>query len=165
MNMSKYPEQLINEYVWSRFAVRKPTVYSQYSGVLPFFPVTDALSDKAWGSKPYVVYDSMMRPRSNKNWHYAIKSGQMMYGIRGSIAEIYEWRDFISNVLDRQDQTAKELNAYAGANNASTTFFHSLETFQLNYAGSTSDKSETRKMYSTDLIIKYDYHRSDELLV
>jgi len=160
--MSKYPEQLINEYVWSRFQVRKSAVYAQYNGVIPFFPVTDALSDSAWGTKPYVVYDSIMRPRQKKDWHYAIKSAQMVYGIRGSITEIYEWRDFISNVLDRGDDAAKALNAHAGAQaGTSTTFFHSLETFQLNYTGKTSDKAETRKMYSTDLIIRYDYHRTD----
>lgn len=161
--MSRYPELIINSYLWKQFELAKPAIYSQYSGVTPIFPVTDTKAgDTAWGLKPYIVYDSFSKPRSTNRYFYPVKSGQLMYSIKGSIAEIYEWRDFIINVLDREDVAAREINEYAGENLSNLrSYFHCINAYQMNYIGNTTEMTGQRKQFSTNLIIKYDYHITD----
>ena len=97
--------------------------------------------------------------RTRNKYFYPVKSAQMIYSIKGSITEIYEWRDFISNVLDREDIAARDVNNYAGANSLDlNAYFHCINTNQINYIGQTSKISGQIKEYSTDLIIRYDYH-------
>lgn len=158
--MSSYPEIAINKYVWHQFEIAKPAIYANYTAIIPFFPVSDIKAgDTAWGEKPYIVYDSMMTSRTRNKYFYPVKSAQMIYSIKGSITEIYEWRDFISNVLDREDIAARDVNKYAGANSLDlNAYFHCINTNQINYIGQTSKISGQIKEYSTDLVIRYDYH-------
>lgn len=161
--MSSYPDLIINGYVWEQFRLAKPSIYSQYSAK-PFVPVRDINSDYPWGIKPYIIYDSFMKARSTNKYFYPVKTTQMMYSIKGSISEIYEWRDFISNVLDREDDAAKDINEYAGESNLFnplTIKFHCINTSQVNYTGSTTEQGGQRKQYSANLIVKYDYHITD----
>ena len=160
--MSDYPEIIINKYVWRQFQLAKPTIYAKYGSTLPIFPITDnKAGDTAWGNKPYIIYDSFIRARSMNKYFYPVKCAQMMYSIKGSIAEVYEWRDFIINVLDREDASAQDINQYAGTLNNDNIYFHCINAMQVKYIGSTSQMTGTNKYYSTELIIRYDYHLSD----
>lgn len=163
--MSNYTEQIINKYVWEQFHITPSmsATYAQYSGIIPIFPITDIKAgDTAWGTKPYIVYDSFMKTRSKNRYFFPVKSGQMIYSIKGNIEQIYAWRDFIANVLDREDVAAREINEFAGANLSGVTdFFHCINASQVNYIGQTTTQSGQKKMYSTDLIIRYDYHRTN----
>lgn len=169
MTMSNnYPETLINKYVWKQFEIAKPQIHSLYgtgaSATVPFFPVNDIKAgDTAWGSKPYIIFDSFMRARSGNRTFYPIKTAQMIYSIKGKLSDIYEWRDFISNVLDREDSAASDLNEFIGGNVVGGTdiYFHSLSTNQVNYIGQSTTQSGQNKVFSADLIIRYDYHRTD----
>jgi len=157
--MSDYPEVAINKYVWEQFKVAKPSIYSQYGSIVPFFPVTDVKAgDTAWGTKPYVIYDSFIRARSTNRYFYPVKCAQLMYSIKGSLSEIYEWRDFISNVLDREDDAAHDINEFAGTIDNTKYFFHCINVSQLKYVGTTTKEASIDKRYSTELIIRYDYH-------
>lgn len=166
MNVNRYPELIINKYVWKQFELNKEDIYAQYSG-MPILPVRDLEGGTLpWGNKPYIVYDSFMKARTTNKYFYPIKTAQMMYSIKGSIAEIYEWRDFISNVLDREDDAAHDINQYAGQNlytesNPGVLSFHCINTSQVNYIGNTTEKQGQRKDYSANLVIKYDYHITD----
>jgi hypothetical protein len=85
-----------------------------------------------------------------------------MYSIKGQISEIYEWRDFIYNVLDREDDAARDINEYSGQNLSNTKiYFHCINASQINYIGNSTEQQGQRKMYSTNLIIRYDYHKKD----
>jgi len=157
--MSDYPEVLINKYVWKQFQLAKPTTYNKYGTVTPIFPVADTKAgDTAWGNKPYIIYDSFIRARSMNKYFYPVKCAQMMYSIKGSLTEIYEWRDFIINALDREDVAAKDINEFAGTINNDELYFHCINAMQIKYIGSTSQQSGTNKVYSTELVIRYDYH-------
>lgn len=161
--MSSYPDLIINSYVWEQFRLAKSSIYSNYSS-RPFVPIRDINSDYPWGDSPYIVYDSFMRPRSKNKYFYPIKTAQMMYSIKGSVSDIYEWRDFISNVLDREDDAAKDINEYAGNSgnfDPLTVKFHCINTSQVNYVGNTTEQSGQRRHYSANLIVKYDYHITD----
>lgn len=157
-----YPEAAINKYVWKQFELAKPEIYSLYNNV-PIFPVSDIKSgDAKWGDKPYIIFDSFMKARVSNRYFYPIKSGQMMYSIKGSIEQVFEWRDFISNVLDREDAAANDINEFASANiNDFNLRFHCINTSQVNYIGNSSETQGTKKTFSTNLIIKYDYHTSN----
>lgn len=162
--MSTYPEIIINKYVWKQFELNKSSIYSNYSSsLIPFFPVSDIKAgDTAWGTKPYIVYDSFMRARTSRKYFYPVKAGQMMYSIKGSISDIFEWRDFISNVLDREDDAARDINEYAGQNLSNTrVYFHCINANQINYIGNTTEQQGQNKMYSANLIVKFDYHITD----
>ena len=157
--MSDYTETIINKYVWRQFQLAKPTIYAKYTGIIPIFPVSDVKAgDTAWGNKPYIVYDSFIRARSSNRYFYPMKSGQLMYSIKGGLADIFDWRDFISNVLDREDAAAHDVNEFAGTLNNNKYFFHCLNVSQLKYPGSSTKETGIDKKYATDLIIRYDYH-------
>lgn len=158
--MSSYPELIINSYVWEQFRISKPSIYADYTN-RPFVPVRDYGSDYPWDNKPYIVYDSFIKARTARKYFYPVKAGQMMYSIKGGIGEIYEWRDFISNVLDREDDAAFDINEYAGESgnfDPLTVKFHCINTSQANYIGNTTEEQGQRREYSSNLIIKYDYH-------
>lgn len=158
--MSSYPEVAINKYVWKQFEIAKPAIFSAYKGVVPIFPVSDNKSgDTKWGARTYIIYDSFIKSRMKNKGIYAIKSAQMMYSIKGEIASIYEWRDFIVNVLDREDISARDVNNFAGTNfNDNQYYFHSICTNQINYIGNTTETGGVLKEFSTNIVIKYDYH-------
>lgn len=163
--MSSYPELAINKYVWEQFHISPSmsATYVSHAGIIPFFPVSDNVSGTTkWEDKTYIIYDSFIKPRTFNRYFYPIKSGQMMYSIKGKLEDIYKWRDFISNVLDREDVAAKDINSYAGINiNNYDLGFHCINVFQANYIGNTTESSGTKKTYSTNLIIRYDYHIVD----
>jgi hypothetical protein len=158
--MSNYPEVAINKYVWRQFQLAKPTIYNAYKTGIPIFPVSDNLSgDSEWGGKTYIIYDSFAKPRSVNKGFYPIKSAQMMYSIKGDLTSIYEWRDFIINVLDREDIAARDVNSYAPTVlNDMNFYFHSICAYQMNYIGNTTEASGTVKDFATNIIIRYDYH-------
>jgi len=157
--MSEYPEVAINKYVWKQFQIAKPAIYSQYGSTVPFFPVTDVKAgDTAWGTKPYVIYDSFIRARSTNRYFYPVKCAQIMYSIKGTLSEIYDWRDFIINVLDREDAAAKEINEFAGTLNNNKYYFHCINASQLKYIATSTKDNGIKERYSTELIIRYDYH-------
>lgn len=171
--MSNYPEVAINLYVWEQFRLDslksasasylKGFNYNQYKNIVPFFPVSDNTSGRTkWNDKTYVIYDSFLKNRTKYNTFYPIKTSQMIYSINGELEEIFKWKDFIYNILDRDDIAARAVNEYAGQNLNDIQFsFHSINASQSNYIANTTESSGTKKVFSTNLIIKYEYHRTD----
>jgi len=158
-----YPELILNSYMWKQFELAKPSIYANYSNLTPFFPISDIKAgDTAWGRKPYVVYDSFTKARTARKYFFPVKAGQMMYSIKGNISDIFEWRDFMINVLDREDVAAKDVNEYAGEYLSNTRiFFHCINASQTNYVYNTTEQQGQNKMYSANLVVKYDYHITD----
>ena len=167
--MNNLVEPILNKYIWKQFETNGAEyipgfLFSQYKGVTPIFPVSDNKSgDAKWGSKNYIIYDSFMKGRVGNRYFYPIKSAQLMYSIRGSSLEnIFYWRDFIINVTDREDAAAFDVNQFAGENIENNKInFHCINSFQANYVGYTTETAGIQKSFSTNLIIKYDYHLSN----
>ena len=167
---SHYPEILINKYVWRQFELDSSRPlnqkylssfsYSSYNGVMPIFPVADTKAgDSAWGTKTYIIYDSFMKARSTNKYFYPVKTAQMMYSIKGSLSQIFQWRDYIANILDREDVSANDINEYAGETLGNDTiFFHCTNASQVNYIANTTETDGSNSLYSTNLVIKFDYH-------
>jgi hypothetical protein len=158
-----YPEVAINEYVWEQFRLAKPAIHAQYGTTVPFFPVDDVQAgDSAWDGKTHIIYDSMVRPRSTRKSFYPVKNGQMIYSIKGSIKDIFEWREFIVDVLDREDAAAQDINRYSGLNIAGyNIFFHSVCAYQFNYVNMAYKSQPTqRKDQTAEIVIPYEFHKA-----
>lgn len=167
--MSNLVEPILNKYIWKQFETNGASYipgfsFSQYKGVIPIFPVSDNKSgDAKWGNKNYIIYDSFMKGRVSNKYFYPVKSAQMMYSIRGaSLEDIFYWRDFIINVTDREDAAAFDVNQFAGETIQNNNIrFHCINSSQANYVGYTTETLGVQKTFSTNLIIKYDYHSSN----
>jgi hypothetical protein len=162
--MSNYPEVLINNYVWEKFRINKPSIYAEYpAGIKPIFPFTDSRAgDQTWQNKAYIIYDSFIRPRTGQyKYFYPIKSGQLVYSIRGDNGQLFEWRDFITDVLDREDVVAAEVNNFSASENASNKIhFQCFNVYQTLPVGQTTKDVSLSQQLITNLIIRYDYHTS-----
>lgn len=162
-------EVIINHYVWDKFKEYAPDLVVEYKHSMPFIPVSDVRGGKfPWEEKAYVVYDSYYMNKSTYRNFYPIKCSQMIYSIKGSIQEIFDWRDFIVNILDRGDQAAQEINNPGFIDflppelrERVRTHFHSISVYQVNSINQSTKQSGVEKDFSTDLIIKYDYHISN----
>jgi hypothetical protein len=162
-------EIIINNYVWDKFKEYRPEIALKYNYVMPFIPVSDVRAGKLpWKDNTYVVYDSYYMNRTSNRQFYPIKTAQMIYSIKGSIKEIFDWRDFIVNLLDRGDQSGQDINNPGVIDYLSPelrsqvkTHFHCTNVFQVNSINQSTQQSGVEKDFSTDLIIKYDYHISN----
>jgi hypothetical protein len=162
-------EIIINHYVWDKFKEYRPEIALHYNFVVPFIPVSDTTANSLpWGDKPYIVYDSYYSTRSTNKQFYPIKEGRMIYSIKGNIEEIFDWRDFIVNILDRGDQSAYEINnpglidyLEPSMRERVKTYFHCTSVYQVNSINQSTKQGGVEKDFSTDLIIKYDYHISN----
>ena len=64
--------------------------------------------------------------------------------------------------LDREDAAANDINEFASASiNNFNIRFHCINTNQVNYIGNSSETQGIKRLFSTNLIIKYDYHSSN----
>lgn len=158
-----YPETIINKFVWDQFRQKRPGIYSKYN-VMPIFPVDDIQAgDSAWDGKTHIIYDSMARPRNLRKQFYPVKYGQMLYSVKGNINDIFEWRDFLVDMLDREDAVAQEVNEFAGTLNNDKIYFHSLCAYQSTYINTSYKSIPTqRKDQTTDIIIPFEYHKISE---
>lgn len=166
-------EIIINNFVWDKFKEYRPETSLQYriggQDYIPIIPVSDVRGGNLpWKDKAYIVYDSYYTARTTNRQFYPIKAAQMIYSIKGNIKEIFDWRDFIVNVLDRGNQSAQEINNpgfidYLRPEDREKvkTYFHCTDVFQVNSINQSTKQSGVEKDFSTDLIIKYDYHISN----
>jgi hypothetical protein len=166
-------EIIINHYVWNKFKEYRSEITLKYridgKDVVPFIPVSDTVASTfPWGDNSYIVYDSYYTNRTSYRQFYPIKTGQMIYSIKGTIQEIFDWRDFIVNILDRGDQSGQDINNPGlidflppDLRSQVKTHFHCTNVFQVNSINQSTKQSGVEKDFSTDLIIKYDYHISN----
>ena len=69
-------------------------------------------------------------------------------------------RDLITDVLDRGDDTAKDINAYAGENlNNPQIFFHDFKVFQMSATSEKTNNITNKQFFTTELIVEYQYHQ------
>lgn len=149
---------IINSYIWNELGAVMPSLTSKYTGIEPIYPVYDSLSAKgAWNGLPYIIYDNMLMSKISS--FYGIKREQTVYSIRGNVPEIFKIRNAIIDIIDRSDDAAKDINEYAGQNlNNVSVFFHEFSAFQLDFTNEKTIANSTRQLYTTELILEYEYH-------
>jgi hypothetical protein len=183
------PENIINLYVWEQFKTYAPSFYNLYgptsggTDIIPFFPapannLPTAVIDN---DLPYIMFDKFSRVRGGYKFFYPIKTEQMRYTIVGGslydinrnqqdrYATTINLTSLIQNILDREDDAAKDINEFAktlpgyaltpNGTDVNQYSFHCINVYQSGFTETQQDVSDFMEYNPTrDLIIKYDYH-------
>ena len=151
------PAIYVNNYLWSSMKSIDGTLDAQYD-YQPIFPLADSKAgDQGWGSKPYIVYDLLMKFRATP--FYGVHKTQVMYWVRGDADDVLGWTGAISHILDRQDSAAQDINTYTTANDPTAgIFFHNVKVFQVDSTNEERMDLSVRQYYTASMIVEMNYH-------
>lgn len=169
MSLSSFtlPLLTVNQYLWDTIKEIEPSFQKIYGSKIPFFPLSDSASGtKSWEDKTYIIYDRMLKYTSSP--FYPIKKESIVYSVKGKEDQILEWGMAIQYILDRQDDSAQDINDW-NRNQAipANVYFHSTRAFQ-SESGSVNGLSvardfSNRPFYVTEFIIETSYHLTDSI--
>ena len=112
-----------------------------------------------------ITYDRLMRFRVSQ--FYGIIREQLIYTIYGSLPSVQNINVIVSQLLDREDAAAQDVNDWARDNGISlngqsispNVFFHNFRVYQID---ETRDLLELNSVnlseWTSKIIIEYDYH-------
>lgn len=168
-----YPPAFINAYLAEKIPARFNNDFS-----LPFFPTspTDiATLTQSFPDGFGVVYDRMLKMRRSPFPH--IKSEQLLYyfyKMAGDPVLLIEATQVVQDLLDREDESAQELNDWAAAKQNSNSplvdengevfplpYFHKIRIYQLEETRDVVDFGTARTYAGNKIIIDYDWHKSE----
>jgi hypothetical protein len=172
-----YPPVIINEYLSEKIDER---LSDRFAGPLRFFPTLPTDINAITEGSPeesadvFAVYDRMFKMRRSPFPH--IKSEQLLYYFYKSSGDpeaLIETSQVVSDLLDREDESAEEINQWIaskaiggvltfGSGSLARDFkpvrFHSFKVYQLEETRDTVS-FDTVHTYSTNkIIIEYKYH-------
>lgn len=156
------PVLTVNGYLWNTIKEIESSAFAKkYGTKIPFFPLGDSASGtKAWEDRTYVLYDRMMVMRNDP--FYPIKKEQILYGVKGKPADLFEWGAAIQYILDRQDDAAQDINNWnSNQTNPSDVYFHHVRVFQSDYARSRDFSN--RPYYISEFIVEIEYHFTNKI--
>lgn len=165
-----HPPSFINAYLQSKISSDPRFGFS-----VPFYPTTP--TDIATLTEQFpdgigAVYDRMFRLRRSPFPH--IKSEQLLYYFyktAGDPAKLIETTQLVQDLLDREDESAQELNSWVAQNAESIVdsngnrllkpYFHRIKIYQLEETRDIIDFGTARTYAGNKLIIDYDWHKSE----
>jgi hypothetical protein len=115
-----------------------------------------------------ITYDRLMRFRTTP--FYAVKREQLIYTIYGSVQSVQNINVIISQLLDREDAAAQDLNDWArdnpislnGQTVLSNVFFHNIKVYQIDETRDILElNSVNMSEWASKIIIEYDYHAAE----
>jgi hypothetical protein len=162
-----YPPVYINAYL----AEKVPAAFGD-DFVLPFFPTSPTDIDTLTESFPDgigAVYDRMLKMRRSPFPH--IKNEQLLYYFyktAGDPARLIEATQVVQDLLDREDESAQELNEWISNNTLlddngqpfPKPFFHKIRIYQLEETRDIIDFGTARTYAGNKIIIDYEWHKS-----
>ena len=162
-----YPPVYINAYL----AEKVPAAFNN-DFVLPFFPTQPTDIDTLTQSFPDgigAVYDRMLKMRRGPFPH--IKNEQLLYYFyktAGDPVRLLEATQVVQDLLDREDESAQELNEWIASNTLlddngqpfPKPFFHRIRVYQLEETSDIIDFGTARTFAGNKLIIDYEWHKS-----
>ena len=140
---------------------------------MPFFPsipsTINNLTESFPSSGVMATYDRMIRMRRSPFPH--IKCEQLLYYFyataENSVVNMVKITEQTLRLMDREDETAEELNAWCGEKESITVDgevllpnfkFHNFKVFQLQETRDVIDFGTARTYAGNKIIIYYDYH-------
>jgi hypothetical protein len=120
------------------------------------------------GELPSVIfYDRLLRLRNSP--FYVGKREQALYTIHATASQAYKIGLVISQVLDREDVSAQDINKWMHDNKADLTakglpmrvFFRSMKVFQVDESKDLLDLQTFKGGTMHKYIVEYDYHLKD----
>jgi hypothetical protein len=156
------PAVTVSNYLWATMKRIQPSLGKEYGKITPFFPLGDAATGTSiWEDKAYVVYDRMIQATNNP-FPY-IKSEHIVFDLKGNEKQTLLWGAAIQTILDRQDDSAKDINQWnSQQTNPAHIFFHKTNVFQLRNPEHAREFSN-RPYYITKFMIDCTYHFTDTL--
>jgi hypothetical protein len=139
--------------------------------MIPIFAMTPTSTEEIYKNvlqsstveQPLIIqYDRLMRFRPTP--FYGRKREQLMYYLYStSIANVNNANIVISQLLDREDAAAQDVNDWATANSGSlnvphNVYFHNIRVYQADETRDLVDLASARTVFINKLIIEYDYH-------
>lgn len=156
------------------------------TNIIPFFPAAptnveqvyqDLLINTGEQNPLMVSYDRMMRFRPSP--FYVHKREQLMYYLyNGSVDNLFNAGNIMSQLLDREDVAAQELNRWMTEKQRSNNpildfstntpldlniFFRNIKVYQADEARDLLELGTVKTVYTNKYIIEYDYHIKDNL--
>lgn len=171
-----FPPHWVNQYIHQKLTDYGVMVDSRSGGVVPIFAVTPTNTEDIYKNllqsspveQPLLIqYDRLMRFRPSPM--YATKREQLIYYLYSTdIATVNNANILISQILDREDAAAQDLNLYSSANPITragqtidcNVFFHNMRVYQADETRDVLELASARTVYINKLIIEYDYHAS-----
>lgn len=177
-----YPPAFINAYLQEKVSEYfKDNPLDGFDGdtTMPFFPTSPTSIDDLTetfpnGNGQFAVYDRMFKMRRSPFPH--IKSEQLLYYFYATgpnpIPFMIEVSQRIQDLLDREDESAQELNDWIKARQSSSPltddsdnalplpFFHKIKVYQLEETRDIVDFGTARTWAGNKIIIDYDWHKS-----
>jgi hypothetical protein len=171
-----YPPRWINAYIVDQLSAYEDINVSNGTGsfLAPIVTSTPSNTEEIYkqllqttsiGQPLLIQYDRLMRFRPTS--FYATKREQLLYYLYStSLENVNNAMIVISQLLDREDAAAQDLNDWA-ANNPQTisgqeiphnVFFHNIKAYQADETRDLVDLASARSMYVNKIIIEYDYH-------
>lgn len=177
-----YPPAFINAYLQEKITnYFKDNPLDGFSGdyTFPFFPTSPTSLDDLTETLPsnegkFAVYDRMLKMRRGPFPH--IKSEQLLYYFYATgtnpVVFIIETTQKIQDLLDGEDESAQELNAWikekqssnspivdTAGNPLNPVFFHKMRIYQIQETRDIIDFGTARTYAGNKIIIDYDWHK------
>jgi len=174
-----FPPHWINSYLFDKlandFGPAKVGIDPNQT-IVPFFAPTTTgreeiyqqlISNSGLAQPTMVTYDRLMRFRVSP--FYGIKREQLIYTIYGKVEAVQNINVIVSQLLDREDAAAQDLNDWARDNPISlngqtvpaNVFFHNLKVYQIDETRDILElNSVNMSEWASKIIIEYDYHAS-----
>ena len=177
-----YPPAFINGYMQdkvSEFFQNNPLDGFNGDTTMPFFPTLPTDIDTLTQTFPngegkFAVYDRMFKMRRSPFPH--IKSEQLLYYFYATGENpapfIIEVSQLIQDLLDGEDESAQDLNAWISSKQSSVApltddngnslplpFFHKIKVYQLEETRDIIDFGTARTFAGNKIIIDYEWHK------
>ena len=166
-----YPPHWINAYVFAKLSEYEDIGVSATQQMIPIFATGPTNTEEVYKNviqatsiaEPLVIqYDRLMRFRPSV--FYPHKREQILYYLYStSLANVNNANIVISQLLDREDAAAQEVNEWARKNAATlqvphNVFFHNIKVYQADESRDVLELASARTIFVNKLIIEYDYH-------
>ena len=165
-----FPPHWINEYLYKQLSKYEGINMSEgagINGVVPIFAVTPTNTEEIYKNltqsipveQPLLIqYDRLIRFRPNS--FYPRKREQLLYYLYSTdLATVNYANILISQLLDREDASAQDLNNYNSSLSLTrNVFFHATRVYQADETRDVIELASARTVFINKLIIEYDYH-------
>lgn len=169
-----YPPRWINAYVFDKLCDYENIGVSRNQDVMPIFATSPTSIEETYQKiqqlavvdQPLLIqYDRLMRFRPSA--FYPHKREQILYYIYStSLQNVNNATVVISQVLDREDAAAQDVNAWCSANPQEykgdsipqNVFFRNIKVYQIDEVRDYQRPISNNTLYVSKMIVEYDYH-------
>lgn len=164
-----YAPKWLNKFIFQELSKYDDIGVSGLSQLVPIFATSPTNTEDIYKNvvelteiaEPLVIiYDRLITFRPTV--FYPHKREQLIYYLYStSLANVNNANIVISQLLDREDASAQDLNSWCAQNAGEenyNVFFHNTKVYQAQEARDVLDLASARTIFVNKLIVEYDYH-------